>query len=130
MKRAPPTHGRIFSLYFLLGFGLLLPWNVICNTIPTFRAALPPSTAYFSPARYAFAAPLFFNSPQLPVQVATLLLGPARTPSARARLLGGYALQALLMLALPFALPLGTGPVLAACAAAGAATAVIEAALR
>ena len=110
----------VFPTFFLLGFGLLLPWNVIVNCIPAFQASLGAS-------RYAFLAPLAFNSPQLPVQLLQLCLGE-RLPPAH-RLYAGFALQAALLALLPFALPLGLAPVLAGCALSGAATAALESAL-
>jgi hypothetical protein len=123
---------RIFFLYFVLGAGLLLPWNVILNCIPSFKASFPAPPAgaaapYFAPSRYAFFAPLAFNSPQLPAQVLQLLFGEA-TP-LHLRLYAGFGVQAALMVLLPFAVPLGMAPVLVGCVAAGAATAVIESAL-
>ena len=123
---------RIFFLYFVLGAGLLLPWNVILNCIPSFKASFPAPPAgaaapFFAPSRYAFFAPLAFNSPQLPAQVLQLLFGEA-TPLPL-RLYAGFGVQAALMVLLPFAVPLGMAPVLVGCVAAGAATAVIESAL-
>ena len=93
---------------------------MIVNCIPAFQAL-------FSSTRYAFLAPLAFNSPQLPVQLLQLWLG-ARLPPAP-RLYAGFALQAALLALLPFAPPLGLAPVLAGCALSGAATAALESAL-
>ena len=87
----PPN--KLFPLFFLLGFGLILPWNVFLNFIALFSQNFPPGN------RYPFLCPLAFNSPQLAAQLLFLGLGRRIPPSIL--LTSGFICQSILLACLP-----------------------------
>ena len=116
------SHSRRLYFYFaILGFGLILPWNLLLNSITIFSDRFPKNS------NYSFLCPLLFNSPQLFVQLFQLAFGGRF--SATTLLILGYALLLLGMVATPLLLPVGLYAVLGTNFLCGAATAVLESSL-
>lgn len=115
-------HSRTLYVYFaILGFGLILPWNLLLNSISVFSDRFPRNS------NYNFFCPLLFNSPQLFVQLFQLAFGGRF--SATTMLILGYTLLLCGMVATPLLLPVGLYAVLATNFVCGAATAVLESSL-
>ena len=124
--RPLPPWLPLWLLCGALGFGLLWPWQTVLNTLPAIQLLFPAT-----PGLATYCA-LAFNSPQLPTHLLVLAAGHRSSPSARLR--GGFAALAGLLVALPLGVrglseEAGDDFVFWFCALMGAAVAVIESTL-
>lgn len=117
------AHPQPISLKLLcgvLGFGLLWPWQSILNSLPYY-------SNYLDDGSISYWAAVLFNTPQLPVHIAVLVLGRRSSPVTR--LIVGFSVMAVILGILPFAAPLHPHVLMAIILVAGCSTGVIETAL-
>lgn len=109
-----------YSLMFALGFGLLLPWNVFLNSIPWLQSLYPSqSIAYWLAAIY--------NYPQLPMQFINVAC--AGKISSAARIIGGFSVQAAVLLITPIVATKAYAGVMILGGLSGLSVAILESAI-
>ena len=104
------------ALPFLLGFGLMAPWNVLLNSLRFYGRQLDAPIPYWGAVA--------FNTPQLPAQLLFLYFGTSLTSLSVA-----FLVQSSILFALPFLALAGVSPFLSAVFASGAALTAMESSL-